>query len=50
MGSNAVIRALKGHPFDAANTYLYKTGSRSCRTCRKQDLRNFKKRRNTSGV
>ena len=49
MGSSAVIPALKGHLFDEANTYRH-AGRRSCRTCKRQNLRNFRKRRNISGV
>ena len=40
---------LKGHLFDEANTYRH-AGRRACRTCKRQNLRNFRKRRNTSGV
>lgn len=27
---------ISGHPFDAANTYLTRTGSRKCRACRRE--------------
>ena len=34
-----------GHPYDAANTYFYPTGYRSCIVCRKRDRVNYRRRR-----
>lgn len=33
---------IKGHPFDAKNTYITKTGSRSCRTCQRDYQRAYR--------
>ncbi|MCX4987146.1 HNH endonuclease signature motif containing protein [Streptomyces sp. NBC_00572] len=29
------VRCLRGHPFDAANTYVRPNGARACRACRR---------------
>lgn len=36
-----------GHPFDETNTYVYKNGGRTCRTCHR--LREFKKTNTPEG-
>ena len=35
---------VNGHPFDEANTYMRKDGSRSCRACRAKGMRDRKAR------
>ena len=39
---------LKGHAFDAANTYVTPTGARKCRTCKAATLRQLRLRRKAS--
>lgn len=35
----------RGHPFDAANTFIDVRGDRGCRTCRNDRLKEFRQRR-----
>lgn len=35
---------LNGHPFDSVNTYVYKDGSRHCKTCSRARLRRYRAR------
>jgi hypothetical protein len=41
---NAVkTECIRGHPFDAANTYIEPKGKRRCRTCHREDERQRRK-------
>lgn len=35
----------QGHPYDAENTYVTRSGGRGCRVCRKESVRRFKEQR-----
>lgn len=39
-----------GHPYTKANTYITPMGGRSCRTCRRESVRRYKKRKKGEGI
>jgi hypothetical protein len=42
-------RCRKGHPFDAENTVIKKSGQRKCRTCMKATAKTYNAKRNYDG-
>jgi hypothetical protein len=47
--NSSKTQCVHGHDLDEVNTYRYPNGRRACRTCRKQDSREYRRSQNPNG-